>query len=150
MTPEQHEREARVAEALRAERQARMEAGVKSAMDDVRHNVVERPWYGREVTDTIDRPTVTVHGQAVGQDAGGIHGQPGQQTTQGPGVDQTGGVHGASHEGGRDVHGHAPGQDAGSVHGTPMSREAFMEHAYQQNAQQAQGNVHGKAQGVEP
>lgn len=39
--------------------------GLASAIDDIRHNVVEVPMYGREVTGNIELPQVQVQAPAI-------------------------------------------------------------------------------------
>ena len=63
-TQEQLDREMQEADRMRQEMNERINARVTSGMDSVRREVVERPWYGREVTDSIHGQPFTFYGPA--------------------------------------------------------------------------------------
>lgn len=54
--------------------------GIANAADDIRHKVVEEPWYGREVTGNIELPQSEVADtskwDAITQEQGTIQPEP--------------------------------------------------------------------------
>lgn len=54
--------------------------GIANAADDIRHKVVEEPWYGREVTGNIElpqpEPADTGKWDAITQEQGTIQPEP--------------------------------------------------------------------------